>query len=94
MKNVFSSEMDSPDSGVIYTAFQLKTGEIQQIANRLVHTRLTTKNNQTWVAGALSKRSPRIVELPWASAEAERPRHPRVTFQYTTGKPVPNWNRG
>ncbi len=34
-------------------------------------------NDITWVPGALSKRSPRIVELSGASANAERPRHPK-----------------
>ncbi|WP_146504916.1 hypothetical protein [Rubinisphaera italica] len=34
------------------------------------------KNYWTWVAGALSKRSPRSVDHSGASAQAERPRHP------------------
>ncbi|HBN79465.1 MAG TPA: hypothetical protein DD473_27320 [Planctomycetaceae bacterium] len=62
------------------TAFPMKTGEIQQFVRTLVRARDRTVNNQTRVAGALSKRSP-LIKRPGASAEAERPSHPGRPFQ-------------
>ena len=64
-----------------YAAIPMKTGEIQQFVRTLVCAREITENNQTRVAGALSKRSPRMIIRPGASAEAERPRHPGRPFQ-------------
>ncbi|WP_339744924.1 hypothetical protein [uncultured Rubinisphaera sp.] len=54
------------------TKLNLKTGEIHQTATYTGTQQFDYEKNRTRVAGALTHRSPRIVEISGASAEAER----------------------